>query len=242
MKKLSIFIIISFCITINLNAQEEKVQNLRRYDSKPFHFGFTVGFNSADFSIRNSDNFFDVAEIGQIYGVENSPSVGFHIGPISNFRLGEYFDLRILFDLSFAQRDLNYYMYMGTEENGDPLFNDYKMKLSSTFIEFPVLLKYKSQRINNYRFYLITGVNTKMDLAAKKKIPEIEMPKIRIKQPNVYAEIGLGLDFYTTFFKFSPEIKFSTGMFNMLSQDETEFSNSINYLKSNMIMLSFHFE
>lgn len=242
MKRLTLLISAIILFISIAEAQQEKVQNLRRYDSKLLHFGFTVGLNSADFYIRNSDNFFDIQEIGQIYGIENSQSVGFHLGPISNFRLGEYFDLRILFDLNFSQRTLNYYMLMNYDQDGNANFDYYKMQLSSTYIEFPVLLKYKSQRINNYRFYVIGGVNTKLDLAAKKKIPEIEMPKIRLDQTNVYYEIGLGIDFYTTYFKFSPEIKFGAGLFNMLNQDDTEFSKSINYLKSNMVTLSFHFE
>lgn len=229
-------------LAFNTFGQKEIVQNLRRYDSRPIHFGFTVGFNTADFYVRNSDNFFNIEEIGKVYGIEIEPNVGFHLGPISNFRISDFLDLRILFDLSFSQRNINYYILTDVVENGVPQFENYTMKLSSTFMEFPILLKYKSQRINNYRFYIIGGVNPKFDLAAKKKIPEIEQPKIRIKQADLYAEIGLGVDFYTTYFKFAPEIKFGAGTINMLAQDGSEYSASINYLKSTMVMLSFHFE
>jgi hypothetical protein len=239
-KLTAIFIFIF--LTISASAQNEIVQNLRNYDRRPLHFGFTIGLNSADFIVRNSDNFFDISEIGKVFGVEAEQSVGFHLGPISNFRINDNLDLRILFDLTFSQRNLNYYILTDVVENGVPQFENYTMKLTSTFIEFPVLLKYKSQRINNYRIYVVGGLNPKVDLAAKKKIPEIEQPKIRIKQPDLFYELGLGIDLYTTYFKFSPEIKFGTGFKNMLNQDGTEYSSSIKYLKSTMFMLSFHFE
>jgi hypothetical protein len=116
------------------------------------------------------------------------------------------------------------------------------MKLASTFVEFPLLLKYKAKRINNYRPYVIAGINYKLDLASKKKIKEEEMPKIRLKQGDFAYEIGFGIDFYTTYFKFSPEIKFAVGTLNVMVPDNTQYTSSIKYLKSNIFMLSFHFE
>ena len=149
-------------------------------------------------------------------------SVGFQLGPISNLRLGEYLDLRFLIMLTFSQRDLEYYVLKDTADDNSLVFDYYKMKLSSTFIEFPLLLKYKGQRINNIRPYVIAGLNPKLDLSARKKIPEIEMPKIRLKQKDLYYEIGAGMDFYTTYFKFSTELKFSAGLLNVMQPDDTQ--------------------
>ncbi|MEA2041488.1 MAG: porin family protein [Bacteroidota bacterium] len=222
-------------------SQADVLQNLKGYDRQRLHFGFSVGLNTGNFSIRNSDNFFSTSEIDEIYAIETIQSVGFQLGPISNLRLGEYFDLRLLVLLTFSQRDLEYYTLKDTT-NTSLVYDYYKMKLSSTFIEFPLQLKYKAARMKNVRPYVIVGVNPKIDLSARKKIPEIEMPKIRLQQKDLYYEFGAGFDFYTPYFKFSTELKYSAGLLNMMVDDETQYTNSVDYLKSNMVMLSFHFE
>ncbi|NPA44243.1 MAG: PorT family protein [Chlorobi bacterium] len=239
-KKILIIFIILFSAFYGF-SQKSIVQNLRLYDQKRLHFGFTVGLNTSDFYIRNSDIFFDTTQIKEVYGIENKQQPGFHLGPISNLRLGKFFDLRFLINLTFTQRDLKYNL-LKEDAEGNPYFEEHTMVLSSTFLEFPLLLKYKSQRINNYRIYVIGGVNPKMDLAAKKKIPEDQMPMIRLEQTDIYAEFGVGFDFYLPYFKFSPEIKMGVGLNNMLIDDNTEYTGAIKYLKSKIIMLSFHFE
>jgi len=241
MKKILILTILILSFFNSAFSQVEKVQNLRLYDQKRLHFGFTVGLNTSDFYIRNSDTFFDTAIISQVYSIENKQQPGFHLGPISNLRLGKYFDLRFLINLSFTQRDLEYRIL---KENsvGEPYFDTHLMKISSTFLEFPFLIKYKSQRINNYRFYLIGGIKPTLDLAAKKKIPDELMPMIRLSQPDIYGEFGLGLDFYLPYFKFSPELKMGIGINDMAIDDNTEYTGAMKYLKSKVFMLSFHFE
>ena len=214
--------------------------NRYKFDKQFVHFGFTIGFNTADFSIRNSGSFLDTAT--HIYSIENKQMPGFQIGPISNFRIADHWDLRFLVNLTFSQRNLTYYHLDRINQDGEKEYDFHVMKLPSTFIEFPVLVKFKGDRINNYRFYVIGGANAKLDLASKKKIPEVEKPRIRLAQPDYYGEIGVGVDFYLPYFKFSPEIKYSTGFTNVAVPDGSDYTNSMLYLKSNMIYLSFHFE
>lgn len=241
MKKIIITSILLFFIFNAVFAQDQKVQNLRLYDQKPLHFGFTVGLNTSDFYIRNSDNFFDTSLVKQVYSIENNQQPGFHLGPISNIRLGKHFDFRFLVNLSFTQRDLEY-VILKENSAGEDYFDTHIMKLSSTFLEFPLLIKYKSDRINNYRFYLIGGIKPTLDLAAKKKIPDELMPMIRLKQSDMYGEVGLGLDIYLPYFKFSPELKMGVGIDDMSIDDNTEYTGAMKYLKSKVFMLSFHFE
>jgi hypothetical protein len=241
MKKRSLFVLIFIGLYSIGIAQRDVVQNLIFVDQKKLHFGFTVGLNTSDFWIRNSDTFFDTSIIKQVYSIENAQAPGFHLGPISNLRLGKYFDLRLLLNLTFTQRDLSY-VILKENQDGNEYFTSHTMKISSTFIEFPLLVKYKSERINNYRVYLIGGVKPVIDLAAKKKIPEEEMPMIRLKQPDIYGEFGTGIDFYLPYFKFSTELKMGVGLDNVSVPDDTEFTGAMKYLKSKIFMLSFHFE
>jgi len=242
MKKATIIILfILFGISSGFSQKWNNIQNLKYHDQKKLHFGFTIGLNTSDFYIRNSDTFFDTAVIKEIYSIENSQAPGFHLGPISNLRLGKHLDLRLLINLSFTQRDLQY-LRLREDQNGVEYFSSHTMKLSSTFLEFPLLLKFKSKRIQNYRVYLIGGVNPRIDLAAKKKIPEEFMPMIRLYQPDIYGEFGSGIDFYLPYFKFSTELKMGVGLGNMAVPDNTEFTGAMKYLKSKIFLLSFHFE
>jgi len=233
-------IILLFLISANsVFAQKQTVKNLPGYDSKKLHFGFTIGLNSFDFNVFKSDIFFDTSQINLIYAIENNRSMGFHLGPISNLRLGEYFDLRLLINLSFGQRDLAYKL-PSVEESGT--YNTYTMKIASTYLEFPLLLKYKAARLNNFRPYLLTGINPKFDLASRKKPKESEMPKIQLNMFDPHYEVGFGIDWYLFYFKFSTEIKFSSGFMNMLVPDGTQYSRSIDKLSSKAFLVSFHFE
>jgi len=237
MKKIILILLVS--ISTNLFAQKDIPKNLPNLDRKKLHFGFTVGTNIMDFNIVNSDNFLNDAQIDYIYGIENNPSAGFHLGPVSNLQLGKHFDLRLLINLSFGQRNLTYYF---ADTLNNRTLSSHTMKIASTFIEFPLHIKYKSVRINNYRPYLIGGINPKIDLAARKKIKEEEMPKIRLKSTDLYYEFGFGIDFYLTYFKFSTEIKYGVGLLNIIEPDNTQFTNSIDKMNSRMLMISFHFE
>jgi hypothetical protein len=116
------------------------------------------------------------------------------------------------------------------------------MKIESTFLEFPLTLKYKAKRINNYRPYLVGGFNYRLDLAAQKAIKEAEKPKIRLEKNDLYYELGFGIDYYLPFFKFSTEIKYCVGLNNVIVPDRSQYTLCIEKLVSNIIEVSFYFE
>jgi hypothetical protein len=221
--------------------KQQQQKNLPEYDFKRLHFGFTVGTNVMDFSIVKADNFFSTSEFNQVYAIQNQSNVGFMLGPVSNLRLGEYWDLRLLINLSFGQRNLNYWLVEDTTA-ANPVITKHQMKIPSTYLEFPLLIKYKAMRLNNYRPYLIAGINPKVDLAAQKKIKQEEMPKIRLNNLDVAWEVGAGIDFYLPYFKFSTELKYSGGMMNMVVPDGTQYTGAIKKMNSNIWTISFHFE
>jgi len=238
MKKIALVVLFAV-LFLSLSAQNQKVKNLRYLDSQPLHFGFTVGLNYMDFVIHNSGLFFN--DTIDFYSIENRIQPGFHIGPIANFRLGKYFDLRLLLDLSFGQRNLTYQLVKldGTE---GVISEPYVMKIASTFIEVPVLIKYKAVRLNNFRPYVLAGVCPKYDLSAKKAPSESELPKVQLNQLDYCADLGFGIDWYLPYFKLSTELKYSIGFNDVLKQDGTIYTSSIDKMNSKMVMFSFHFE
>jgi hypothetical protein len=216
-------------------GQKQKPKNTSWYDEKFLHFGFSLGFNAMDFDITPSQAFLDSTSLYPEVSILNP---GINIQIVTNLKPGKYFDIRFLPGVSFGQRVIRYY------KNGI-LYND-QQRLESSFLEFPLLLKYKGDRLNNVRPYVIGGLNYRYDLAGKKEYDEEKPIYIRLKRPDLYYEMGAGLDFYLTYFKLSVELKMSNGFRDVLVKESApghaEFYNAIEKMKSQIWVLAFHFE
>lgn len=222
-------------IHLSLYGQKQKPKNESWYDEKLLHFGFSLGFNAMDFDITPSQTFL-VSD--SLYPEVSILNPGINIQIVTNLRPGKYFDIRFLPGVSFGQRVVRYY-------RNQVIYND-QQRLESSFLEFPLLLKYKGDRLNNVRPYVIGGLNYRYDLAGKKEFDDEKPVYIRLKRPDLYWELGAGLDFYLTYFKLSVELKMSNGIRNVLVNDpaagHTEFYNAIEKMKSQIWVLAFHFE
>lgn len=233
LKKTILILIISiFCF--GATAQKQIPMNLPKLDNQVAHFGYSLGLNVMDFNIRPSDVF--LPGFDTVYAVEVTRFVGFNINMISNLRLGEYIDVRFLPGLMFGQRNLQY-KYI---KNGE--YRLHNMMIESTFLDFPLYFKYRAARINNWRPFIIGGVNSRIDLAAQRKINPEERPKIRLKPVDAYYELGVGADFFLEYFMFGIELKSSWGLFNVVAYDDTQYSEYFRKLNSHMYVISFHFE
>jgi hypothetical protein len=229
------FFTISLLLLLQIHAftQVAKILNRSTDDERAIHFGFCLGINTMDFIIQNSySSFFQDTSLRADV---SAPNPGFHIQIVSNYRLGQYFDLRFLPGISFGQRDINFF-------KKNVLVND-KHKLESNLLEFPFLLKYKAKRLNNVRPYVISGANFRYDLA--KTFSEDDEVYMALKRFDIYYEVGTGIDFYLPYFKLTAEIKYSYGFFNMIQRRSTthpEFQNAIDKLNSSIFLFSLYFE
>ncbi|HEX5002460.1 MAG TPA: porin family protein [Bacteroidia bacterium] len=214
-------------------AQREKVQNLPNYDRQKIHFGFLLGINTTDFVIGRIPEF---NMLDTLYSVESEPQTGFNLGIIVNFKLSEHFDLRFVPDLSFSQRNLNYSFHT-------PVKNYSIVKnVESTFLEFPLDLKFKSKRVNNYRVYVLAGAKYTIDMVSQAKVENKDKQFVKLEKKDYGYEIGLGFDFYLERFKFSPEIKMFHGLNNLLVDDSAIYSTSLKSLRSKIFVFSITFE
>jgi len=235
-----------------VSAQKARVHNLANYDASPYHFGFILGMNQMLFSIRTNPGFQDVsyyalqtpdlsADSSKLYGLEHVPAFGFTIGIVSNLRLTDYLDLRFVPSLSFGERDLQYAVLTYIE--GVESLVLINKKIQSTFIEFPLHFKYKGKRLNNIRPYWLLGAKYALDLASdSKKKEENNNIYVAIDRNDLYADMGAGLDFYTTYFKFGIELKMSYGLRDILKREGNIYTLPVNRLSSKLFLLSFTFE
>lgn len=219
----------------NLSGQKQKPKNESWYDEKLLHFGFSMGFNAMDFNITPSKNYQDTTSL---YPDVTRLYPGINIQIVTDLKIAKYFDIRFLPGVSFGQRTVNYYL----NKVPDPI----PQKLESSFLEFPLLLKFKGARLNNVRPYVIGGINYRYDLAGKKEYDEAKSVYIRLKRPDLYYEFGAGFDFYLTYFKLSVELKMSNGIGDVLVKEPAprypQYYNAIEKLKSQIWILAFHFE
>jgi len=246
------YILIFLLAGLTSTAQRLLLKNLTTFDDKRIHFGFTLGINATDFGfahynvIGDNPKFIteDVNGV-QITGTEkiradiSTLTPGFTVGIVSNLRLSESFDLRFLPGMSFGERKLTYNIPI---QDINDVGNKNYYSIKSTFLDFPLLLKYKSRKMNNQRPYLIAGGAYRIDIS---KSGQEDL--VRLKPLSSYIEAGVGWDTYLQFFRLSTELKFSFGLNNVLDTGPKEtqaqvYSNAFSKLSSNIFTLSFHFE
>jgi len=241
-----LFVIIGF----SAGAQKQKVNFLTTFDDKLIHFGFTIGLNALDFNVVNYNPIGEnpdfvpdkINRIGPDNIIRSDVATiipGFTVGIISSLRLNKDFNLRFLPGLSFGERQLTFNVPVYDINNYEAT-QYYSVK--STFLDFPLLIKYKARRINNDRPYVIFGGAYRQDISRTAK-----EDLIKLKSGGFYAELGGGWDHYFPFFRFSVEAKFSYGLNNQLGDlpapvQRQYYAQSIKDLRSKIFTFSFHFE
>ena len=252
MKKLYLIILVFLPIS-GTYAQTAMVKNNPDYDDHPLHFGYTLGLNTMDFTFgRNWVKANNSDPNKYLYADVAGKQLGFQVGMIVDFRLGEYFNLRCLPSFNFGQRNISFFTtpYPTPKlalAHPDSTKLNLSLTMESSMLDFPFLIKYKAKRINNYRPYLLAGGSVRYDLAAKKKFNDDNQQYLLLKPLDLYAEMGFGIDYYLQYFKFSTEIKLSLGLLNVLNPkqdtpDHDQYVKALTKLTSNIVMISFHFE
>ena len=213
--------------------REKKQLNLPKYDRQLMHFGFSLGANYSDIAVRTVGN---IQELDSVYIVEPKGALGFNLGIVSDLRMGEHFNLRFIPGISFVGRSMEY-----TFIERDTLPVVYDKVVNSVYVEIPLYFKFRSRRINNWRVYIIGGGKFLFDMATKEEVKSDEVI-LKLKREDYTWDLGVGVDFYLEYFKMSTEVKMSFGLNNLLVEDQTAFTNSLESLKSKTFLFSIYFE
>ncbi len=228
--------------------------NLPKYDYAPYHFGFTIGLNQMLFTVKpsadlNTRVYYEIqketgellADSAMVLGVNSNPTFGFDIGIVGDKRLGRHFNMRFVPALSFGERNINYSFRAWL--NGEEKIVDVQKNIGSVFIDFPLLFKYRSKRLNNMAAYLTGGAKYSLDIASNARKKDInEQVVVKLNKHDVYAIVGVGFDFYNPWFKLGVEMKMSYGLMDVLKRDNTFFTQSIDKLNSKVFQLGLTFE
>jgi hypothetical protein len=207
-------------------------QNNPNYDDRKLSYGFLIGLHTTAYQIKYSDRFVTPA-MDTVYSIEPDWSPGFSLGFIVNYRITDLLDFRITPKVAFYEHTLRY-RYTDETPTEEKL-------VETTMVELPLLLKYKSERRGNIRMYMIGGVKPGLEASGKKKV-ESRASSIGITGMNLNLEAGFGFDLYYPLFKFSPELRFSRGIVNILENTTNQYGQPLERINTNTITLYLLFQ
>ena len=275
--KISVILLLFSVLAIPSQAQRRVVHYLPKYEQEPYHFGFLLAFNEMMYAVKTVENYQNIPQPADswhpepdpgyiysyneantralyVYNMETEMTPGFTVGIIGSKRLGRYFDLRFIPSLSFSERRMNYTIAVEsnveTDENGNPkreIKPVFSRSIGTTFVEFPLNIKYRSKRYNNIGAYLMAGVNPKIDLASQKKNKlningQSIINNLVTKRFDCAAEIGTGFDIYNQWFKMGIEVKMSYGLLDIVKDDALIYTAPIDILRNKLFQVSLLFE
>jgi len=190
----------------------------------------------ASFHIEHHPRFL---QYDSVYTVNPEYTAGFQLGLLATARLSNRFEVRFNPMLLFTDRGLTYKLkYTDLFEQSDSVTK----KIESVITTFPLQIKFFSDRIGNFRVYMLAGVKADIDLASNARAKRAE-ELVKIQKYDYGIEAGIGFNFYFPSFILSPEIKISNGLKNIHSRDENlKYSNVLDRITSRMIVFCIHLE
>lgn len=228
-------VLLSFLPNSNqLNAQTRKVMNRPYIDQRQFHYGFLAGVHLQDIELQQN-GFVDAAG-NQWFAEAPNYEPGFSVGILGEFYINKYLAFRAIPTMHFGTKNMVFRNNLNMERQ--------YQSIKSTYFSVPLDVKFAAERFNNYRPYVVAGINPMLDLTVKKQ------KQYLLTNTDCYLELGFGCDFYLPFFKFIPEVKFMYGLTNVIDKKRTDitdesqliFTQSVDRAKSKMIVFTFYFE
>jgi hypothetical protein len=234
LRKVWAIALLIFCSFQNADAQTD--WNLSDHDAKPYYFGISLGGNLARFQTGLHSRFL---QDDSVMVAEPLNSGGFSLGLSATAHLSNRFEGRFNPQLLFTERNLFYRLkYPDAFENSDSITK----KVESVIVTFPFQVKFNSDRIGNFRVYMLGGAKVDIDLASNARAKKAE-DLVKINKYDFGIEAGIGFNLYFPSFILSPEVKISNGLSNMHSRDANlKYSSVFDRIQSRMIMFTIHLE
>ena len=205
------------------------VQNLPAYDERWFHPGMYVSFSGSRFNLEQSAYYVDHKWVTANSVI--SPSLG--VGFIADARLGgpeSPFILRFSPGVNFLYRRVEFRPTGYSAPDSIVTQN-----IDATVFQFPLLLKYQSDRRRNTRMYLIAGLSPVLTASNRRSDPLHN--QLRVLDSDLTLEYGVGLELFYPLFKLAPEIRFSHGLRNLVVPRNDVFNRSLQYMSTNSVTL-----
>ena len=230
----ALIVCLFFLSAFSADAQKQRwaEKNNPNYDERKLTYGFLIGLHTSSYQLKYADEFADPTKFDTLHSVIPKWKQGFSLGFIVNLRLNDQLDLRLTPMVGFYEHEV-LYRYTDNTPQGSTL-------VETTMVEMPLLLKYKSERRGNVRMYMIGGIKPAFQASGQKELENTDA--LEVKNSNFHLEAGFGFDLYYPLFKFSPEIRFSRGMVDILENRDNPYGQPLKRVNTNTITVYFLFQ
>ena len=215
--------------TLHAQFNERPILNKENIDKKFLNYGYFLGFNQYDFKFDYEENARDVLV---------SKTLGFNVGLIGEMRLNTFLDLRFEPGLHYTSRNLG---FPGFDNERDAI-----REVKSTYINFPLLLKFSAKRFGNWKPFLIGGAATTLNLGSNEtSLDDNSSGTFRMTKWGYNYELGFGIDFYLEYFKFTPSIRGVFALTDELVRDNnpnSPWTGNIDGMRTRGLFINFTFE
>ena len=218
------------------NAQLRDQLNLPDHDSKPFYLGIGFMYEQSHFQVSAHPKFLQSDSVLYVNPLNTG---GFGVSGMFTFHVMDHLEFRIAFpEFIFASNSLSY--HVNYPPAGETTLAT--KQVQSLLLGFPAHVKFLSDRIDNFRVYMLGGINYQYDLASNSSARKAQN-LVKLSPSDFSVEGGIGFQFYFPVFILSPELKISEGIKNVHDRDPNlQYSNVIDKLKTRMIVFSLIFE
>ena len=207
-------------------------------DNKLYYFGLSLSAVRSRFQLEHDPSFLQQDSI-LVSEPGNAPGLSLRL--VAALNLSYRFELRFNPGLIFTDRPILYKLNPNYPPDMD---QGYKVKKSveSIITTFPLDVKFKSDRIGNFRVYMLGGVKADIDLASNAQKRKAE-DQVRINKYSYGIEGGIGFSFYRKSVTVSPELKISNGLNDLHDRNPAlNYSRVLGSIQSRMIIFTIHLE
>ena len=236
LRKQIVLLVLCLAGTLQYTYAQKQLYRLHRED-QVYYFGITLGYNSSYLHLSKSAAFLQNND--SILVAEPGSSGGITMGLLATARLTDHFQVRANPQLIIGgARSIAY--VLGKTALGEG--TNQLQSLPSTLVSFPFQFKFNSDRIGNFRTYILGGIKYDLDLSSNSTARNAE-DIVKLKRGDFGLEAGVGFNFYLPFVTISPEIKVSYGLSNIHQTDPAlKYSNVLDKIQSRMFVFSIHLE
>jgi len=238
-KIIALSFLILLSSTVYSQRKKDKVEYLSNFDKKAIRWGFFLGLNYSDYNIS-----YKAPDEYPTANIETEPEIGFNVGLIGDIRLHDNINIRIEPGLYTNSKTL-YFKHLGNEPSNT------ERKASGTYLHMPLLVQLSANRYKNIRPYVVGGVSFDYNFASNfDNINDNSSNEFRMQKTNYMYEVGMGMDFYFVWFKFSPSIRGVFAINNELKRDDADnpptstspWTTPIDYFGTRGVFLKFTFQ
>ncbi len=250
MKKIIYLISTTLLFTAgSLYAQKERIEYLPNFDKRTLHFGYYLGLNSVNYKFDYKDpyTYTPIPPENKELAIAMDNAYGFNIGFVVDLRLSNNINLRLEPGLLSNAAKIEFLNANIGPENPD--YNgtsNTERTITATYLHIPLLLKFSTNRLNNIRPYIIGGASYDYNFSSNQDNSMDNYDgQYRTTTHNFMYEVGLGMEFYFYFFKFSPSIRGIFAINDQLVRDfksESPWTGPIDHMGLRGIYLNLTFE